>query len=107
MEITSEELKTKIKNGDKLVVDFWANFCSPCRMMKPIFEKVGNEVSQNKSGVSYYTFDVESDREFALSLGIKSIPTIKTFSDGKEITSQVGVLQEEQLKNLENILVNG
>ena len=107
MEITSTELQEKIKNGEKLVVDFWANFCAPCRMMKPIFEKVGGEVSQNNSEVSYYTFDVESDREFAVSLGIKSIPTIKTFSGGKEVTSQVGLLQETQLRNLENILING
>lgn len=106
MEITSTELQEKIKNGEKLVVDFWANFCAPCRMMKPIFEKVGGEVNQNNSEVSYYTFDVESDREFVVSLGIKSIPTIKTFSGGKEVTSQVGLLQENELKEMAKTLIN-
>jgi thioredoxin 1 len=107
MEISSLELQEKIKNGDKLVVDFFAEWCGPCKMMKPIFEKVGNEVAGNNSSVSYYTFNVESDKEFAVSLGIRSIPTVKSFSDGREVTTQTGVLQEEQLKNLENILING
>ena len=107
MEITSTELQEKIKNGEKLVVDFWAGWCGPCRTLKPIFERVSNEAVQNNSEVSYYTFDVESDKEYSVSLGIRSIPTIKSFSNGIEVTTQTGVLQESQLKNLENILVNG
>lgn len=107
MEITSTELQEKIKNGDKLVVDFFAEWCGPCKTMKPIFEKVGNDATMNNSLVSYYTFNVESDREFSASLGIRSIPTVKTFSEGREVTTQTGLLQEGQLKNLENILVNG
>ena len=43
MEITTEELKQKIENGEKLVVDFWAPWCGPCKIMKPIFEKVSQE----------------------------------------------------------------
>jgi thioredoxin 2 len=107
MEISSSELQEKIKNGEKIVVDFWAGWCGPCRMMKPIFERVSNDAVQNNSEVSYYTFDVESDKAYAASLGIRSIPTIKSFANGREMTTQTGVLQEEQLKNLENILVNG
>jgi thioredoxin len=107
MEITSTELQEKIKNGEKLVVDFWAGWCGPCRTLKPIFERVSNDAIQNNSEVSYYTFDVESDKEYSVSLWIRSIPTIKSFSKGVEVTTQTGVLQESQLKNLENILVNG
>jgi thioredoxin len=107
MEITSTELQEKIKKGDKLVVDFFAEWCGPCLTMKPIFERVGNDAISNNSSVSYYTFNVESDKEFAASLGIRSIPTIKSFSNGREVTTQTGVLQETQLRNLENILVNG
>jgi len=107
MEITSTELQEKIKKGNKIVVDFYGTWCGPCQMLKPIFEKVSNEAMNKNSEVSYYTFDVDSDKEFAASLGIRSIPTIKSFSNGREVTTQTGVLQETQLRNLENILVNG
>jgi thiol-disulfide isomerase/thioredoxin len=43
MEITGKELQEKIKNGDKVIVEFWGTWCNPCLMMKPTFEKVSNE----------------------------------------------------------------
>ncbi len=107
MEISSAELQEKINKGEKLVVDFWAEWCGPCRMQKPIFEQVSKSAIENNSEVSYYTFNVESDKTFASSLGIRSIPTIKSFSNGGEVTTKVGVMDESQLKSLENILING
>jgi len=107
MEISSAELQEKINNGEKLVVDFWAEWCGPCRMQKPIFEQVTQKAIEENSEVSYYTFNVESDKSFASSLGIRSIPTIKSFSKGKEVTSKVGLMDESQLKSLESILING
>jgi thioredoxin len=107
MEISSAELQEKINNGEKMVVDFWAGWCGPCRMLKPIFERVGQKAVESNSTVSYYTFDVESDKSFASAIGVRSIPTVKTFSEGKEMTTRVGVLTEEQLTTLENSLING
>jgi thioredoxin 1 len=107
MEITGEELKTKIGNGEKVVVDFWAKFCSPCRMMKPTFEKVGEEYKSKNSEVQLYTMDVEDNSEFARSLGIRGIPTIKTFNNGVETYSISGLLQEDQIKNIVENLLNG
>lgn len=107
MEISSTELQEKINKGEKLVVDFWAEWCGPCRMQKPIFEQVSNNAIENNSEVSFYTFNVESDKNFAASLGIRSIPTIKSFSNGGEVTTKVGLMDEAQLKNLESILING
>jgi thioredoxin 1 len=107
MEISSSELQEKINNGEKLVVDFWAEWCGPCRMQKPIFEQVSQKAIEENSEVSYYTFNVESDKSFAASLGIRSIPTIKSFSKGSEVTTKVGLMDESQLKSLENILING
>ena len=107
MEISSTELQEKINNGEKLVVDFWAEWCGPCRMQKPIFEQVSNTAIENNSEVSYYTFNVESDKSFATALGIRSIPTIKSFSNGREVTTKVGLMDETQLKTLESILING
>jgi thioredoxin 1 len=104
MEITGNELQEKINNGDKLVVDFFANWCGPCLMMKPTFEKVANE---NTSDVQIYTMDIDNNREFVSSLGIRSIPTIKVFNGGEVTDTKVGVLQEQGIKELvTNLLIN-
>lgn len=97
IEITSEELKTKINNGETLIVDFWASFCGPCKLLKPIFEKVSSE---NTTVVQMYTMDVENNREFAVSLGIRSVPTVKTFKDGEEVINKVGLMNEAEINNL-------
>jgi thioredoxin 1 len=107
MEITAEQLREKIKNGDKVIVDFWAEFCGPCKMMKPTFEKVSEEINNNKDGVIMYTMDVQKNQNYAVELGIRSIPTIKSFSNGKEVYSKVGIHGESQIKDLAKQLLNG
>lgn len=104
MEITQTELKEKLNNGEKVIVDFWAPWCGPCRMVKPIFEKVANE---NKEDVQMYTLNVDENRELALELGIRAVPTIKVFSSGNVVDTKMGVLQETQLKELVKNLING
>jgi hypothetical protein len=61
----------------------------------------------NNSDVSLYTMNVDSNRDLVMSLGIRSVPTIKSFSNGKEVTTKVGVLQEGQLHDLAKNLING
>ena len=107
MEITTEELKQKIENGDKLIVDFWGTWCQPCRVMKPAFEKLSEEYRNQNSEVQLYTMDVDKNKEFAASLGIRSIPTVKSFSEGKEVYSQPGMQMEGQIKELVTNLLNG
>ena len=94
MEITSELLKEKINNGEKLLIDFHAKWCMPCKIMKPTFEKISEEIKDGGSDVQMYTMDVELNQEFARELGIRSIPTIKGFSNGNEIISEAGLKQE-------------
>jgi thioredoxin len=107
MEITTEELKQKIENGDKLIVDFWGVWCGPCKVMKPAFEKVAEEYRKQNSEVQLYTMDVDKNKEFASSLGIRAIPTVKSFSGGKEVYSQPGMQMEGQIKQLVTNLING
>lgn len=104
MEINSVDLTEKINSGKKVVVEFWAEWCGPCRMMKPVFEKVSNE---NSSDVEMYTMNVDSNRDFSSKYGIRSIPTVKVFNKGEVIDTRVGVLHEENIKNIvKNLLLN-
>jgi thioredoxin len=102
MEISGKDLQEKIDNGGKIIVEFWAPWCGPCRMMKPVFEKVASE---NTTEVQLYTMDIDSNREFALSLGVRSIPTIKVFNNKELKETKVGVLQETVVKELINDLL--
>ena len=91
MEINSVELQQKIKNGEKVIVEFWAEWCGPCKMMKPIFEKVA---SSNQSDVKMYTLNIDNNHEIAVSLGVRSIPTIKMFNSGQVVQTKVGFINE-------------
>jgi thioredoxin 1 len=104
MEITSELLKEKIEKNEKIIVDFYAEWCVPCSRMKPIFEKIAEEQRNNNSEVQMYTMNVEHNQEVARSLGIRSIPTIKGFSEGKETFSKTGLLVETQINELTTML---
>ena len=104
MEITSEKLREKIENGEKLIVDFAAVWCSPCAALKPIFEKVSSE---NTTDVQMYTVDVDDNRDLAVSLGVRSVPTIKVFNNGDVVDSKTGVQMEGQIKDLASNLING
>ena len=104
MEITSVELREKINNGEKIIVDFHAKWCFPCKTMKPTFERISNE---NTSSIGMYTMDVDENRELSMELGIRSVPTIKIFNGSEVIETKVGVLNEGQIKELVTELING
>jgi thioredoxin 1 len=104
MEINSVDLQEKIKNGEKLIVEFHGVWCQPCQIMKPIFEKVSKE---NTSKVQMYTMDIDLNKEIAIGFGVRSIPTIKVFNGGSVIGTKVGVLNETSIKDLVKELING
>jgi thioredoxin 1 len=104
MEITSVELQEKINSGKKVIVEFWAEWCGPCKMMKPIFERVASE---NTTDVEMHTMNVDLNKEVAMSLGIRSIPTIKVFDNGEMIDTKVGVMNEAQINGMVKDLING
>ena len=104
MEISSVDLQQKINKGEKVIVEFWAEWCGPCRMMKPIFEKVSKE---NTSNVQMYTLNIDHKREIAVTLGIRSIPTVKVFNSGQIVETKVGLLNEGQINEMVKELING
>lgn len=98
MEITSVELKQKIENGEKLLVDFFTNWCGPCGVMKPMFELASTKLKDENEEIQLYTMNLEEDKEYAIQvLGIKSVPTIKGFVNGNEVYHNTGVLKTEQI----------
>jgi len=104
MEISSVDLQEKINSGKKVIVEFWAEWCGPCKMMKPLFEKVS---SQNTSNVEMYTMNVDLNKEIGASLGIRSIPTIKVFQNSNIIDTRVGMMNEGQINGILTELING
>jgi thioredoxin len=102
MEISGKEIQQKIDNGEKLILDFYGTWCMPCRMMKPIFEKVSKE---NTTDVQMYFVNVDENRELAVKYGVRSIPAIKSFNGTKLTNSRVGVLDESDIKKIVNLLV--
>lgn len=99
MEINSIELQQKLDNKENVVVEFWAEWCGPCKMMKPVFERVA---SDNTSATQMYTMNIEENKDFAIKMGIRSIPTVKVFNNGELTDTKVGVLNESQIKSLIN-----
>jgi thioredoxin 1 len=104
MEITSLELEEKIKGGEKIILKLGTVWCGPCKMLNPIFEKVARE---NTSDVQMYTMDVDQNREMAMTLGVRSVPTIKVINNGNVVNTKVGLIQEQQIKELVQELING
>ena len=104
MEITNSELKEKLNNGEKVIVEFWAPWCGPCRMLKPIFERVA---SSNKTDVQMYTMNIDEgdNKEIASQYGIRSIPAIKSFNGSEVTNTSIGVVSEQNIKEMVTLLV--
>ena len=93
--ITSENFKS-LKNGDMpLVVDFWATWCGPCRMVSPIISELA-EVYNGKVVVG--KCDVEDNEDLAAEYGIRNIPTILFFKGGEVVNKLVGAQQKAKIE---------
>jgi thioredoxin 1 len=96
-QLTAEQLKEKIASGESFVVDYFATWCGPCKMLSTILERSGD-----KLGVPIYKYDVDSDREFTMEQNVRSVPTLKLFEAGNPKKTHVGILQESQFDSFLN-----
>lgn len=85
--VTSESVK-------QVIVDFWAPWCGPCRMLGPIFE----EVSEDYKDVIFVKINVDDAQEIASDYNIMSIPSLLIFNKGEVVDQQMGALSKDQLK---------
>lgn len=102
LEFTDENIKEIINNGKPVVVDFWAEWCGPCRMMSPIIEELAHEY---EGKVEIGKLNVDENSETTEEYGIMNIPTLLFFKNGQVVDKQVGATQKNVLvKKIEALL---
>ena len=93
--LTLKELK---ENKGVSVIDLNATWCGPCRMLKPVLERLEGEIKD----VEFYGVDVDDNPDFAEAFNVSSIPCVIVVKDGKEVARSVGFKPYDQMKNFIN-----
>ena len=104
MELTTEQLKEKLASNEKFVLDLYASWCGPCKALAPILERVDTKLKESNSDVRVYKYNIENDSELVQSLGVRAVPTIKFFSGGQNVKTNVGMMTEVALMESATIL---
>ncbi|MCI6628156.1 MAG: thioredoxin [Bacteroidales bacterium] len=100
--ITNQNLEQVLKSSSVVVVDFWATWCGPCRMLAPTVEEV-SELMEGKAVVA--KCNVDEVREVAMKYRIMSIPTLIYFKNGEVVDKTVGVVSKEDIVSKINSLL--
>lgn len=93
--VNSNEFDQEISTG-AVLVDFFATWCGPCKMIAPVLEKLSSEYTN----VKIIKVDVDQSPDIAGRYGVQSIPTLVMFKDGQPVETQVGFTGEPQLRNM-------
>ena len=91
------------QNNQPVVVDFWAPWCGPCRMLAPVVEDVASEMPE----VTFCKLNIDESQALAAQLGIRNIPTLLVFKNGELISRQIGALNKQQLIDFIEQAING
>lgn len=96
IDLTRDNFEPTVKSSGIVLVDCWAEWCGPCRMFAPVFEKS----SEKHPDMVFGKMDTEQEQELAMALQIRSIPTLMIFRDGILLFRQPGALPEAVLEDL-------
>ncbi len=94
--ITADTFEKTIVDNDIVLIDFWADWCGPCKRFAPIFDKTSDE----HGDVVFAKLDTDANQELATSLGIEGIPTLMAFREGVLVFNQAGALPGPQLQEV-------
>ncbi len=94
---TSNFEEEVLKSEIPVLVDFWATWCGPCRMLAPVIAQIAEEQAGK---IKVGKIDVDEQPELAVRYGIASIPTLKVFKDGQVVKSSVGVIPKPMIEDL-------
>lgn len=94
LELNKDSFYSEIESGIT-VVDFWAPWCGPCKMIAPLLDELASEMSD----VTFAKVNIDNNQEIAVKFNVMSIPTVIIFKDGKPLSSTVGVVSKNALKD--------
>ena len=100
VDITAETFEETIEKNDIVVVDFWAEWCGPCKSFAPIYEEVSNDEDYDGVDIVFGKIDTEAEQELGAHFQIRSIPTLMIFREQVVLFSQAGMLNNTQLKEV-------
>ncbi len=96
--LSEENFEKEVLNSEKIVlIDFWASWCGPCRMMSPVVDEIAEEMQEK---VKVCKVNIDEQNKLAVKYNVMSIPTFVVLKNGNEVGRSIGVQDKEELKNM-------
>ena len=93
LQITDANFEELVNSGKPMVLDFWAEWCGPCRMVVPLVE----EIAEERSDIKVVKINVDEEQELAMQFGVMSIPTLVVMKNGKVVNQSTGARPKAQI----------